>query len=181
MDVLSFEGLCLRPLEYRDASAFAEAARESWETVGPWLPWCHADYTEEEALDWFAISRASRERRSDFGFGIFSEDSGEFLGGAGLNEINVPNNFCSLGYWVRQSRQRQAIATRCIHALTDFGFKTLGLKRIEIVVAAGNEASAGAARKSGALFEGVARNRLVVGGVSVDASVFSFVPPSKYG
>lgn len=179
MDVLSFEGLCLRPLEDRDAPAFAEAARESWETVGPWLPWCHADYTEAEALEWFAFSRASREKRTDLGFGIFDEDSAEFLGGAGLNEINVPNNFCSLGYWVRQSRQRQAIVTRCIHALTDYGFKTMGLKRIEIVVAAGNPASAGAARKAGALFEGIARNRLVIGGVSVDASVFSFVPPSN--
>ncbi len=60
MDVLSFEGLCLRPLEDRDAPAFAQAARESWATVGPWLPWCHADYTEEEALAWFASCRASR-------------------------------------------------------------------------------------------------------------------------
>ena len=179
MDVLSFEGLCLRPLEDRDAPAFAQAARESWATVGPWLPWCHADYTEEEALAWFASCRASREKRTEFEFGIFAEDGEEFLGGAGLNQIDVQNNLCNLGYWVRQSRQRQAIVTRSIRALTDYGFKTLGFRRIEIVVAAGNPASAGAARKAGALFEGIARNRLVIGGVSVDASVFSFVPPSN--
>jgi RimJ/RimL family protein N-acetyltransferase len=56
------------------------------------------------------------------------------------------------------------------------GFEELGLMRIELVVAEGNLSSAGVARKAGAFYEGLARNRLVVGGVSVPAWIFSMVP-----
>jgi RimJ/RimL family protein N-acetyltransferase len=48
--------------------------------------------------------------------------------------------------------------------------------RIEIVVAERNVSSAGVARKAGALYEGLVRNRLVVGGVWVPAWIFSMVP-----
>jgi RimJ/RimL family protein N-acetyltransferase len=62
--------------------------------------------------------------------------------------------------------------------MAGFGFAELGLMRIEIVVAEGNVSSAGVARKAGALHEGLMRNRLVVGGVSVPAWMFSMVPDS---
>ena len=60
--------------------------------------------------------------------------------------------------------------------LAHFGFETLALNRIEIVVAVGNLASERVAQKSGALLECVARNRLLIHGVPVPASVFSLVP-----
>ena len=59
-----------------------------------------------------------------------------------------------------------------------YAFGSLALHRVEIVVAVGNDASEGVARKSGALFECIARNRLLIRGVSVPASVFSLVPAS---
>ncbi len=77
---------------------------------------------------------------------------------------------------MRASRQREGIATRAVRTMAEFGFAELGLMRIEIVVAEGNVSSAGVACKAGALYEGLARNRLVVGGVSVPAWMFSMVP-----
>jgi hypothetical protein len=43
-------------------------------------------------------------------------------------------------------------------------------------VAVGNLHSEGVARKSGALFESVARNRLFIHGQPVQASVYSLIP-----
>jgi len=176
MHSIHTDRLVLRPFESDDAEAFAEAARESAETVGRWMPWCHAGYTADEARRWFDMCAQGLAQRTSFEFGMFTEDSREFLGGAGLNHFNLDHNFCNLGYWVRQSRQRQGIAPRAARALANFGFETLGLTRIEIVVAVGNEPSEAVARKLGASFECVARNRLVIR-EPVAASVYSMVPP----
>lgn len=175
MNQIIAEGLFLRPFDDHDAPAFAQAARESYASVGRWMPWCHRSYSDQEALAWFATCRASRVEQSAFEFGIFSADDGALLGGAGLNQFNQQHAFCNLGYWVRQSRQREAIATRCVNALAHYGFSSLNLHRIEIVVALGNVPSERTALRSGALFECVARNRLVISDVPVAASVFSLV------
>src|SRR5947207_627207 len=78
-------GFILRPFENRDASQFVQAVLESLQTVGAWMPWCHARYTEAEALDWFAACRRDRAAGTAFEFGVFSEDGNDFIGGAGLN------------------------------------------------------------------------------------------------
>ena len=176
MTTITAEGLLLRPFEGRDAPTFTSAACESAQTVGRWMPWCRADYTSDDALEWFAVCRQGLEAQTAYEFGIFSEDGEEFLGGAGLNQVNRQHAICNLGYWVRSSRQRQQVASRCVRILSQHAFDALALRRVEIVVAAGNQPSEGVARKSGATLECVARNRLLIRGVSVPASVFSLVP-----
>ncbi|MDC8760197.1 GNAT family N-acetyltransferase [Janthinobacterium fluminis] len=176
MTPLSSRELCLRPYEEGDAAAFAAAVRESVATVGRWMPWCHDGYTLADALDWFAFCARERASGAAHEFGVFSADGGELLGGAGLNQINRQHNFCNLGYWVRQSRQRRGVATRAVQALAAFGFAELALTRIEIVVAQGNAPSDAVARKAGGHFECLARNRLLVDGQPVAASVFALFP-----
>jgi ribosomal-protein-serine acetyltransferase len=61
-------------------------------------------------------------------------------------------------------------------ALAHHAFRDVHQSRVEIVVAAGNDASLGVARKAGAVHECLARNRLVLHGASVAAHVFSLVP-----
>jgi RimJ/RimL family protein N-acetyltransferase len=173
------EGLCLRPFEDADAAAFAEATRESVASVGRWMPWCIADYTEEDARSWFAECADDWTGGHGLEFGIFADDGHTLLGGAGLNQFNTQHQFCNLGYWVRESRQRQGIATRTVRLLADFGFRTLGLTRIEIVVAEGNDASCAVARKAGATPECLARHRLVIAGTPVAAWVHSLIPADE--
>ncbi|XLZ71017.1 GNAT family N-acetyltransferase [Massilia sp. SR12] len=178
---LTFEGLVLRPFHSADAPAFVTAVLESTDTVGRWMPWCKNTYSEREALEWFAVCEAAHSAGSAFDFGVFCQDTGEFLGGAGLNQIMQQHRFCNLGYWVRQSRQRQGIASRCLKALALHAFEKLLLHRVEIVVAVGNHASEALAVKAGALRECIARNRLYIHDQSVSAHVFSLVPGSSGG
>lgn len=171
-----FEGLLLRPFQDSDATVFVEAVRESVESISRWMPWASHDYNAAQALEWFAACRAQRAAATALEFGIFSQDTGSFLGGAGLNEIRRDHRFCNLGYWVRQSRQGQGIAARCVRALAAHAFASEGLQRVEIVVAVGNIASEKVALKSGALREGIARNRLMINDLAVPAHMFSLVP-----
>lgn len=170
------DGLLLRPFEDADAAAFAAAVRESAEGMRRWMPWCSADYSTGQALQWFQACRTGRADRTAYEYGVFDQATAAFVGGAGLNELRHDHRFCNLGYWVRQSRQGQGIATGVVKALAAQAFGPLGLQRVEIVVAVGNLASERVAVKSGALREGVARNRLIIYDQSAPAHVFSLVP-----
>jgi ribosomal-protein-serine acetyltransferase len=166
----------LRPFTTADAPAFAEAVRESMASVGQWMSWAHAAYTEDQALSWFAFCDAARANGSAHEYGIFLADGATLVGGAGLNQFNTVNAFCNLGYWVRASQQRQGAALAATNALVPYAFDELKLSRVEIVIADGNLPSIAVARKAGAVHECLARNRLQLRGRAVDAHVFSLVP-----
>ena len=178
---ITHQGLRLRAFELHDAQAFTQAVRESIPTVGRWLSWCHDEYAEDDALVWFSLCELGRTDGSSHEFGIFDEATGELLGGAGLNHFNTDHNFCNLGYWVRQSAQGRQVAPRAAAALARFGFEQLGLTRIEIVTAEGNDASSAVAIKLGATLECLARHRLVIHGTPVAARVHSLIPSDLIG
>jgi RimJ/RimL family protein N-acetyltransferase len=173
---LHADGLLLRPFEEADAAAFAAAVRESAVGMQRWMPWSSADYSADQALQWFQACRDGWAAGSACEYGIFEQDTAAFVGGAGLNKIQHDPRFCNLGYWVRQSCRGQGVAPRVVRALAAQAFGPLGLQRVEIVVAVGNLASERVAEKAGAFREGVARNRLVIDGRPADAHMFSLVP-----
>jgi ribosomal-protein-serine acetyltransferase len=176
MTQLHAAGFLLRPFVASDAPAFAAAVRESTSTVGKWMSWAHAGYTEREALAWFAQCDAGRASGSAHEFGIFRLDGETLVGGAGLNQFNTVNGFCNLGYWVRESAQRQGAALAAIGALAEYAFGPLEQGRVEIVVAIQNTASLAVAHKSGAFHESLAPNRLRLHGKPVAAHVLSLIP-----
>ena len=180
MEPLFVDDICLRPFEPHDVAAFVAAVRESHASVGRWMNWCPRDYTVADAEIWFALASKHLHEGTVYELGIFSSNRTDVLGGVGLNQFNREHNFCNLGYWVRESRQGQGIATRAARALAEFGFRELKLGRIEIVVAQGNGPSQRVAQKIGATFECVARNRLVVDGRAQAAAVYSLVPDGVF-
>jgi ribosomal-protein-serine acetyltransferase len=168
--------LLLRPWRPEDAPALIEAVHESLESVGRWLPWCHAGYDLEEARAWVAHCRDGWTADEHFAFGIFDRDSGALIGSVGLNQRNRVHRRAALGYWVRQSRQGRGIAWRAARRAARFGFQALGLVRIEIVMLPDNHASRRTAELAGARFEAVARHRLWVRDQARDAAVYALLP-----
>jgi ribosomal-protein-serine acetyltransferase len=170
----------IRAYEPEDAEALWEAARESVGEVFPWLPWCHAQYSMAEAVEW-ARSRAplAAEGR-EYNFAIVGAD-GRFLGGCGLNQINDAHRFANLGYWVRSSATGHGVATEAVRQVAEFAFRETDLVRLEIVCAVGNDRSQRVAERAGAAREGVLRNRLLLHGRPVDAVLYSLVREEARG
>jgi RimJ/RimL family protein N-acetyltransferase len=139
------------------------------------MPWCHEGFTLDDSLAWARKTQRSWQDGEAFEFAIFDRQGG-YVGGAGVNQIHALHNYANLGYWIRESRQRQGFAAEAVRAAAAFGFGPLNLTRIEIVAAEGNGPSRRVALKAGALFEGMARNRLVIHGVPRDSAVYSLVP-----
>ncbi|MEO7107267.1 MAG: GNAT family N-acetyltransferase [Rhodoferax sp.] len=177
-DMFSAGRFILRPYLHSDAAEMGAAVRESTGTIGRWMSWAKPDFSDYDAICWFESCNQSRAASTAHEFGIFTTE-GQFVGGAGLNQFSPANKLCNLGYWVRQSRQRSGAATAAVLALRDLGLARLQLARIEIVVAEGNAASLGVARKSGAVYECLAKNRLQVHGKPVAAHVFSFTQDAE--
>lgn len=177
LDLELAEGpLLLRPWRPEDAPALHAAVRESLETVGRWLPWCHAGYALGEAQAWIRHCREAWSADEHFAFGIFEQASGALLGSVGLNHRNPMHRSAALGYWVRQSRQGQGIARQAARRAARFGFEMLRLVRIEIVVQPDNHASRRTAEQAGARFEAIARHRLWMRDRARDAAVYALVP-----
>ncbi len=169
----------IRPFEQTDAANFVTAARESVETVGKWLDWCHADYSIEEARTWIESCVRNSANGTAYEFALVDPATGEFFGGAGVNQINVAHNFANIGYWVRQCRQGRGVANAAVRLLIEFAFTELKLTRVELVIRLDNLPSRRIAEKIGATLESIARNRIVSYGKAWEGAIYSVVPDSK--
>jgi RimJ/RimL family protein N-acetyltransferase len=157
------------------------AVRESINELSVWMPWCHAQYSIDETAAFVRSREEEWEKGEDFSFVIRESDSGLLLGGVGLNFRNRMHNFANLGYWVRSPFAGRGVATAAVRLAAQFGFKEIGLQRVEIVVAVGNLASQRVAGKAGAKREGILRRRLLLRGEPLDAVMFSLVPEDLGG
>ena len=156
-----------------DAEHLRVAACESVAEVSPWLGWCHPGYSLDEAREWIAAQQELAKQGQAYAFAIWRE--GEYLGGCGINQFNRANRFANLGYWVRSSAMGRGVAPAAVRLVAEFAFLETDLIRLEIVCAIGNIRSQRVAEKSGALREGVLRNRLVLPSGPSDAVMFSLL------
>ena len=179
MDVMTVEladrELIVRPYRPDDIPALFEAARASIPELSEWMPWCHPDYSIAETKS-FILSRPEQwAKDAEYGFGVFSRQDGRFLGGLGMNFINRVHQVANLGYWVRSSETGRGVAAKAARLVAQFGLEQLAFQRIEILAATRNIASQRVAEKTGALKEGVLRNRLRLYGQPVDAVLYSLI------
>ena len=170
--------IVLRPFQYEDSIQLYQAVHESLKELGPWMSWANEAYTEVTAREYISITRARWEEHTLFAFAITCDD--ELVGGCTLSSIHSIYRYCNLGYWVRRSRHGQGIAGRAAKLAARYAFEKVGLVRVEIVIAVGNQPSMRVAEKIGAHYEGILLNRMVVGRSIYDAHMYSLLP-SDFG
>jgi ribosomal-protein-serine acetyltransferase len=166
----------LRPYRMNDVDKLFRAVRESIKEMSVWLPFAHENYSIKESKDWIKKRPKEWKKGITYDFAIFDTQSGDLIGGCGLNEIHESNRRANLGYWVRTSCTGKGIAVAATKLLAKWGFEVLKLKRIEIYVAVGNQRSLRVAEKVGAKREGILRSRINVRDVMHDAVMHSLIP-----
>ncbi len=90
-----------------------------------------------------------------------TEGDGEpqFCGAISFHSIDLSDHVAELGYWIVASARGKGIGTTGVRVITDYGFTTLGFRRIEAVVDVENLASRKLLDHAGYLLEGVMRNK----------------------
>jgi ribosomal-protein-serine acetyltransferase len=168
--------ILLRPLTGDDTDALCDTVRASMATLSQWLPWATPAYSRTDADAWIAHCQRAREAGDEYHFGVFDAASGDLLGGVGLNHRIRAYHGAHVGYWVADAVRGRGIAVEAVRQVARYGFDTLGLQRIAIMIQPENRASLRVAAKLGAVCEGVARNAIVVAGHPHEAMVHSLLP-----
>jgi ribosomal-protein-serine acetyltransferase len=167
----------IRLYEPADAEDLCTAVRESVGEISPWMAWCHPEYTVDEAREWISAQAALVQQGLAYEFAIWNE--GRYIGGCGINQINIANRFANVGYWIRASATGRGFAPAAVRQLVAFAFQKTNLVRLEIVCAVANVRSQRVAQKLGAVCEGRLRSRLLLPGGPSDALLFSLVRPTR--
>lgn len=165
----------LEPVEPKHAEQLAEAIEASASDLSQWLGPRYTPRTAEAVAAFIADWHAGAAAGTQFGFAALDERD-RCVGFGLINQVNVFHRFGNLGYWVRTGETGRGIATEITRRVAEFGFETLDLHRIEIVIEVSNIASQRVAEKSGAEREGLLRKRLAGrDGPSRDAYMFSIL------
>jgi ribosomal-protein-serine acetyltransferase len=169
-------GILIRPWTADDVDALFTTVTASLSTLSQWLPWAKPGYVRGDSATWIAHCQRAWNAASEYPFGVFDADSGQLLGGVGLNHLSLVRRSANLGYWVADDARGGGVAVAAAHLAAAWAFAHLGLQRIEILVQPENSASLRVAVKLGAVCEGIARNGIIVDGEPHEAIVHSLVP-----
>lgn len=171
--LLTDQVVTIRPWRETDAPELFAAIRESATQVGRWLDWVDKHKAAEDTRQWIVGTLERIKRHEGYDYGLFDAKGLRVLGGVGLNRVSTADRMAGLGYWVRTSAGRRGLATRAARLLARHALTQGGFHRIEILAAVENHPSQVVAKKVGAHFEGILRDRIWIRQKCVDAHVYS--------
>ena len=138
-----------------------------------------ADYSMAHALDYVQRTDASvrTQRELPFVIEFGNGDDKVFAGTISFHSVSVKNSVGELGYWMTSSMRGKGIATTAARMLTDYGFASIGFKRVEALVDIENIASAKLLESAGYQREGLLKNKVTRDdGRQVDMYLFAAIP-----
>jgi RimJ/RimL family protein N-acetyltransferase len=139
--------VALRRWRAADAPALARICRDPEIQRWTLVP---AGYDLQDAHDFLARADAGWRDGSFVALAVVAAgDPGAVLGAVGLGSCDRAAGSAEAGYWVAPDARRRGVATGGLRLLTGWAFDTLGLRRLELQVMAGNVASERVARRAG--------------------------------
>lgn len=168
--------ITLRKPEIKDTQAVFDGCQDP---LIPRFTAISANYSMAHALDYVqrvdASLRTQRELPLVIEYG--NGDDRKFAGTISFHSISVKNSVGEIGYWMSESMRGKSIATTAVRMLTDYGFATIGFKRVEAMVDIENIASTRLLASAGYQREGLLRKKISRDdGRQVDMYLFAAIP-----
>ena len=144
-----------------DAEAITDACQDP--EIPRWTP-LPSPYTTQHAVEF--IGEAASRAEADTGHEWAIRAAGDGAAGSLVGMISLTRRgpgAAEIGFWMRADQRGNGYLTEAARAVIDHAFEPsgLGLDRLEWNAAAGNMASARAARALGFRFEGVRRGAFI--------------------
>lgn len=168
--------LCyLRPFRTSDADAALELRIRNRAFMAPFEP------TRPESHFTLATQQRMLEEEArawrgglQFVFGIFDNADDSLIGRISLaNVVRGGWHNATVGYFVDEANNGRGVATEALRLLTDFGFRSAALHRVQAGVMPRNRASIRVVEKNHFRFEGVALRYLCINGVWEDHNIYA--------
>jgi RimJ/RimL family protein N-acetyltransferase len=116
---------------------------------------------------------SSSERSGEVGFSVVDRESGQLVGHVTLFGAKLPTRAATLAVMIGGEHVGHGYGTDAVRLLTDYGFREMGLNRIEIQVHAFNARARAVYAKVGYREEGVRREAIFHDGCFHDEVVMS--------
>ncbi|MGH2871070.1 MAG: GNAT family N-acetyltransferase, partial [Solirubrobacteraceae bacterium] len=127
--------------------------------ISRWISVPHP-YGEADARAYLRQRREAAASGVTAPFAIADAADGQMLGSIALSHFAWPHRRGEVGYWLATGARGAGHATRAVRLICAWGFRALGLERIELVAATGNLASQRVAERCGFTREAVLRSHL---------------------
>ncbi|PSN20505.1 GNAT family N-acetyltransferase [filamentous cyanobacterium CCP5] len=144
------ERLVLRPFSLADAPTVQQLAGD-WQVAANTLTLPHP-YAEEVAIEWIRAHPRGYADGKEVVFAIALPDN-TLIGAIGLGIVKE-FQLAELGYWVGVPYWGKGYCTEAARAVVDYGFRHLGLNRIQSTHFSQNPASGRVMEKAGMTREG---------------------------
>lgn len=168
--------LVLRPFRRRDVGSLTEAVTASIDDLVRWLPWAHRGYGKSDAMAFIRESMAAWREGRAYDFAIRGlDDPDHHLGNISVWPTNRSGLIGEMGYWTRTDETTKGIATQAGARMLQLAFEDLGMHRVILRIAVGNEASERVARKLGFSQEGLLRQEVKVAGQWLDHTLWGLL------
>ena len=148
--------ILLRQLELDDYKVIFETIDTQREYLGKWLPFVEFTKKPDDSKKFVEMTINLPEDRFEYVFIIRREN--QFVGLIGFKCTDKQNKKTEIGYWLSEIFQGKGIATKSVKRLCDFAFNELGINRVQIKCAVGNEKSKSIPKRLGFSFEGIERD-----------------------
>jgi RimJ/RimL family protein N-acetyltransferase len=133
-------------------------------------------YREQDAIEFISSFQVEAEIGASARFAITLRQNGELCGGTGLR-IEKAHQHAELGYWIGVPYWGHGYATEAAHAAVNYGFETLGLRRIFASCVTENSASARVLQKIGMQYEGCQRSHICKWEKFYDLDLYGMLRP----
>lgn len=148
--------ILLEQINENDALTIFNAIDQNRSHLGKWLPF--VDYTNEAKDSEAFIQTVVRHREETRNEVYTIWFKGEFAGIIGFHNTDRVNEKTEIGYWLISDMAGHGIIHRACKVLIGLAFGEMGMNRITIRCAIGNDASEKVALRLGFSFEGIERN-----------------------
>ncbi len=169
--------LFLRFPRATDWADWAHLRGVSSEFLQPWEPtWSRRSLTRSAFHRRLKDQSRERESGDAFSFFLIRQEDEALLGGitiSGIIESRCQSG--TLGYWIGFPHARQGYMSEALGAVLGYGFRELGLNRLEAACIPTNTASRRLLESHGFQVEGLARNYLRINGCWRDHVLYSLV------
>lgn len=130
----------------------------------------------DEAVDEIKFWSGLFYRKQSVFWGIANSDNNQLIGTIGYNSWNVYNRRAEISYDLSQEYWRQGLMSKALTNALIFGFKEMGLMRIEGRTMIDNKPSQAILDKIGFKYEGLMRNYRIIRGEPVDVMLYTITP-----
>lgn len=156
---LQYGRVTLRPPAESDVPKIYEACQDP---LIPRFTTVPVEYTMAHALDYVQRVPTSMELKREIPFVVEfgTGDEKEFAGVFSFHTISLENHRAEIGYWMHAPMRGKGIGTIAAKIITNYGFLTMGFRRIEAAVDLDNSASQKLLMSAGYTKEGILRQRV---------------------